>query len=276
MFNVSADLSPIGNTIAAVHGTLNAVEGQRFKGRFVNSTMNSLRKKFMADAIAANISGAASLQHVFEWPDQDARGISTGRPSSVPLFILTKQGRGGNKSLSFSFLPSEKQVPLPNPARYGFKEEKLAFMHRHVFRMKALVMETQSNVQIAPRNANKLFIPTADNKYGYVMTKKSTLINPGGLQSTGGFSKFWTAWFETRAQEILNEKSAKAASVIAKTGQKVVRYMAGTKIGGVSVGGRFASGKGVSIAYIKAETRRAEMLAEAELFAYYPDEDWGN
>lgn len=269
---ISADLSGIGSYIGAVQGTLNAVQDPRFKGNFIGSLTSQIRKKFMADAIAANMAGEAHISHVFEWGDQDGEGVATGQPSSVPLFKLTREGTGPTTMLGYEFLPSTKPVPLPNPEKYGFKAEKLGLLRRHVFRLKALVMETQTNVVITPRQSQKLFIPDANNKYGYYMSSNPSNINPGGSSATGGFADFWNTWFDSRAQGIVDEFVKKGEEVIAATGQKVIRYKAGTKINGVAVGGRFATGIGVSIGYINGVEQSSQLMAAAELNSVYNDE----
>jgi hypothetical protein len=127
--------------------------------------------------------------------------------------------------------------------------------------MKALVMETKSSVIIRPKAAKKLFIPDASKTKGFFMAP-SARINPGGPQATGGFAKWWSQWFETRAESIAEAEASKAEEVIKATGQKVIRYAAGTRINGVNVGGRFASGQVVSYGNINAAKATAEMEAK--------------
>ena len=271
---INADLSGIGSYIGAVDGIVEAVESPGFKGDFVGTLMSNVRKTFMTDTIAAYQSGYGNLHHVFEWGDQDSSGVSTGRPSSIPLFKLTKGGRGENRVLSYTFLPSVKPVPLPDPSKYGFKPNKLQYLRRHIFQMKALVMETHSSVTIAPRYTKKLFIPDERSRYGYYMTSNPKRINPGGPQTTGAFTKYWMAWMESRAQGIATSETKKAETIISKTGQKVVRYAAGTRRGGKAVGGQFARGHGVSFGYINGISKKAQAQMQSELKTYYNDEEW--
>ena len=274
MVSMNADLSGIGAYVGAIRGTLEAQEAPAMRGQVVNRMMTVLKKKFMTDAVAANMSGFDNLSHVFEWGEQDVRGVATGRPSNIPLFRLTKHGDAGQGVMSYQFLPSTKPVPLPDPERYGFKPEKLQYLRRHVFQMKALVMETQGRVQIAPRHAKKLFIPDANTKYGYYMTSHAQTINPGGEHSTGGFARFWNAWFDSRADDIVHGERAKAEEVLAATGQNVLRYVAGTKINGIGVGGRFASREGVTISYVDGKAAQAKAYATAQLEQYYGEEEF--
>jgi hypothetical protein len=264
---ISADLSGIGNYIGAVDGFINAVQDPRVQGNFIGSIMDTTRKAFYVETLAARESGVARVNHVYEW------GEEQGEVSDIRLFNLTKHGKGDNRYMSYHFLPSTAYVPLPDPSRYGFPpaSKKGNTLRRHVFTMKALVMETKSTVLIKPVQAKALFIPVEDSKRGFVMAS-SARVNPGGPGATGGFASWWAQWFESRAEAIASGESKRAEEIVAATGQKVIRYAAGTKINGVSVGGRFASGKGVSYGYIDAVAQNAEMEAK-NTFERVWDED---
>jgi hypothetical protein len=261
---ITADLSGIGAFIGAVEGTLHAVESPGFKGDFLDSLTGKIKRTFMLDAIAAKESGLSSLNHMFEW------GNSQGETSNVPLFAITKRKAGPSAvNIGFKFLPSTKPVPLPDPARYGFNAGKLKFLTRHVFYMKAVVMETQSSVVVSPTKPRGLFIPLASAKKGYIMSKTSVRINPGGSEATGGFATFWSNWFESRGNQITSEFTRKVEQDLGETGRKVVRYAAGTVVNGRKVGGQFASGKGVSVNYVNAKSASAQQYAERLLRAKY-------
>ena len=238
---IEADLSNIANFAAAVGGIIDAVESPGYRGDFLEDLMDDLQESFMVDSIANRVR----LAHVFEWPDRQG-----DEPSDKPLFKLVRVGTQVSPVMTFEFLPSTKNVPLPDPARYGFKPSKLKYLRRHKFRMKALVMETQSAVTIAPRNSKRLFIPDASARRGYFMTTKPTTINPGGAQATGRFTEWWNAWFETRGQEIANTKTRLAEETFAANGRKVIRD---------ATTGRFARGHRVSFGYDNGKRRTAEL-----------------
>lgn len=269
---MSADLTNMGEYMGVVGGMLKAMEDPRFQGDFVNHITTKVKRYFMTETIAVNMSGARDLSHVFEWGAQDGRGVATGKSSDIPLFRLTKSGLRDTQLVGYEFLPSMKPVPLPSPEKYGFKPNKLNYMRRHVFQLKALVMETRSAVIIAPVGSKKLFIPTTSNKRGYIMTSSPVRVNPGGSQATGQFSEWWRVWFETRAPKIVKAEAELTEQMLAETGRKLVRYAAGTVINGEKVGGRFVSSKGVSISFVnaKAEEVKREVM---NLSARYFDED---
>lgn len=251
---LTADLSNLGGFIGAMEGFITAIQDPRTEGEFLDNLMQETKKEFYVDSRTAMESGAANIKHVYEWGDKQ------GEVGVERLFNLLSAGRDNQKYMTFEFLPSNKFVPLPDATSYGFPEtsKKGKTLSRHIFRMKALVMETQSSVLIKPKRAKKLFIPDATKSKGFFMAPAAR-VNPGGPQATGGFAKWWSQWFESRAGEIARIESKKAEELIAATGQKVIRYAAGTKINGISVGGRFATGEAVSFGNINAARATAEM-----------------
>lgn len=238
---IEADLSPIGRYIGAIQGIIDAVERPGYKGNFIDDLMDDIQEEFMVDTEA----NRQRLAHMFEWPDKQG-----GDVPPIPLFKLVRVGSGVEKVMNFDFLPSTKNVPLPDPERYGFKPSKLQYLSRHKFPMKALVMETQSAVTIKPKNSKRgLFIPDAEAPRGYYMTKKATVINPGGRQATGAFAAWWTTWFSTRAQEISIARTKLSEETFAANGRKAIRDV---------TTGRFSTGKTVSFGVADAKVR-AEM-----------------
>lgn len=275
MIELNGNLDGLSKYAGTVGGILNAIEDPRFQGDFTLWVMKGLKKHFMADTIASNLAGNYRIQHAFEWPEQDGNGVSTGQPSGIPLFKLNITGARTARIMDFTFLPSMRDVPLPDPARYGFKASKLQFLRRHRFIMKAVVMETQGSVVIAPRKSKKLFIPDASVPGGYYMTANAQTINPGGEMSTGGFAEWWSAWFAGPAKVHVDDYTMIAEDMIGSTGQKVMRYTAGTTIGGIKVGGQFARASAVQFAYRDAEVRaHSEMLRASRTVFDTDDEEW--
>lgn len=259
---VHSDLTGLDAYIGTVDGILQAVEDPRFEGDFVEHMMDGVGDTFMVETIAAKDAGSARIAHVFEWGDEQ------GEVSNIPLFKLTRSGGNGSRNMGYVFLPSTRYVPLPDPERYGFDPNKLQFLRRHTFQLKALVMETQRNVKIAPVGAKRLFIPSKKAKRGYYVTSKPVRVNPGGATATGGFADWWNQWFSTRAQAVVSEEVQRTESWLVATGAKYVRYAAGTVINGEKVGGRFASGRNVSAGYVDAKAKevKRKVLADSKRF----------
>lgn len=221
MIDVNADLGGIAEYVGVVKGVVAAIESDIYINYFNNHTMNKLRDRFNAETIAAGMANKPTLQHVFEWPDTDTRGVSKGENSGIPLWRVDIAGRGKARHMSFRFVQSRRNVPLPSPERYGFKPNKLQYMRRHVFKMKAIVMETSNAVTLRPKK--KLFIPVEDKPRGYVMTSNAVDINPGGSQATGGFSAWWVEWFGLRGEEIVNEILPVAEKQIKMSAEREMR-----------------------------------------------------
>lgn len=266
--SVDGDLTGLNAYIGAVGGILQAVEDPRFEGDFVDYMMRGVESEFVTETIAVKNAGRKSLNHVFEWGDKQ------GEVSDTPLFKLTRSGQGGLKTMGYVFLPSQKQVPLPDPDRYGFGESRLQFLRRHTFQLKAIVMETQGSVTISPLGGKRLFIPTTQNERGFIMTERPQTINPGGPVATGGFASWWNEWFGLNAQSIVNEGAKRAENWLVATGRKYVRYAAGTVIDGVKVGGRFAKGKLSTAAYINSQEKSVKEKILRESSAQFDEEKW--
>lgn len=268
--SVQPNLTGLDAYIGTVGGILQAVEDPRFEGDFVEHLMDNVDSSFMTETIAAKEAGNARIAHVFEWGDEQ------GEVSNIPLFRLTREGGPGNRRMGYMFLPSTQYVPLPDPNRYGFDPRKLEYLRRHVFQLKALVMETQRSVTVAPVGAKRLFIPSKKAKKGYYMSSNPTNINPGGASATGGFATWWNEWFTMRGQAIVDAEVQKTQNWLVATGAKYVRYAAGTVINGERVGGRFASGRNVSASYVNAKEKsvKEKVLRESETF--FDEDKWAS
>jgi hypothetical protein len=275
MIKVDADMTGVGAWMGVVGGMVKAMEDPRFQGDYIEHLTGKIRTTFMTDTVAAHMNDEFPLDHVFEWGSQTPAGVATGNKSKIPLFKIVKSGLNDKQMMTFVFLPSHRPVPLPDPEVYGFKPEILDKLSRHIFQMKALVMETQSSVNIGPVSAQRLFIPSFTANKGYVMTAKTVTINPGG-NSTGRFATWWTTWFDMRAQEIAEAEAELTEEFLAATGRKVTRYADGTVIGGKKVGGRFAKANGVSVAYVNAQSEKVkrEVMTASEKF-FDEDSYWG-
>ena len=265
---ITADTTGIDAYIGTVGGILQAVEDPRFEGDFVEHMMDNVEGQFMTETIAAKEAGNARISHVFEW------GENQGEVSNIPLFKLTRQGGAGSRRMGYIFLPSTQYVPLPDPDRYGFDPGKLQYLRRHVFQLKALVMETHRNVSISPMGAKRLFVPSEKAKRGYYMTTGPVRVNPGGASATGGFATWWNEWFSLRAQEVVTEEVQRTERWLVATGAKYVRYAAGTMIGGKKVGGQFARGRNVSASYINAKEKEVKRKVLAESERFFDEDAW--
>lgn len=192
MIKIDADLDPLAQYIGIVDGVTAAVESDIYINYFLNHTLDKLRERFVIATTAYALSNPSKMHHVYEW-----NSLRDGTP--IPLFRLDLRGRGKSRHLDFRFVQSRRTVPQPETRKK---------MDKHIFRFKAIVMETGSPVVIKPKKAKMLFIPSndPDNKRGYVMVKEAKVKNPGGKATTGAFSSWWAAWFNTDAEYIVNNE----------------------------------------------------------------------
>lgn len=259
-------MSGLANYIGTVGGILEAIEDPRFEGDFTEHLLANVEEDFVVDTLAARNAGRKGLNHVYEW------GEEAGQVSNIPLFKLTRRGEHGTQMLSYVFLPSTKYVPLPH-SKYGIPAKTISKLRRHVFQLKAMVMETRSKVTIRPVGAQKILIPTEGAKRGYVMKEKS-VINPGGREATGGFAKWWMEWFSTSGQKTATRVSDETEKFVTGLGRKYVRYAAGTVIGGEKVGGRFATGRAITPGYIDSKNKQVKSQIMKESKAYFDKKQW--
>lgn len=218
---VGADLSPIAKFTGSVLGFIHAYDDPAVKNVIADRYVSRLKQGFMTHAIAAKDS--PNMKHMFEWKEEF---VYSGEMSTIPLFHIKVQGRGkAAKMISFDFLPSTRVVPKPNPDDTAIDPEIIAKLSDHVFRLKAVVMETQSSVEISPKNGGRLFVPwmMAKNGQGYVMTTKETEINPGGEHATGGFTQFWNNWWSTVSHDITREVTEFQETKFENNGRKYVQ-----------------------------------------------------
>lgn len=253
---LSADLSELGEFIGAAEGYLKFIDSKVYQDSKIRQVGKRLKKDFLTDAIAANLAGYKSIAHAFEWGPQDNSGVATGGGSGVPLFKVKFVGSNTKYVMSYDFLPSNEPVPLPSPEKFGFDPSRLDYLNRHVFRMKATVMESGAMVTISPKNRSKLFIPTTSSPTGFVFSRGPVTINPGGSQATGGFANFWNSWFSTKGEGVTAEMAELIEEELGATGRKIFRRVAGHP-----GAGQFASGQVAFIQYIN----HGRNVAEAEM-----------
>lgn len=212
MIQVSADMGPFMEATGVVEGIARAVETDIYVNYIVDDAANELRNEFQTKFLAAALSNPRAYHHVFEWGSLGYHGIlqDSGLSTPVPLYKLTKRGRGSNKTVGFVFLQSRIQVPLPDAARSGIPQEnidRLKKEHRAVFRFKAYVMESGMSVHIQRRRAGALFVPVSGAENGFVF-KQAITVTPGsgpGGGNVGRFTSFWETFWSTYAPQYMED-----------------------------------------------------------------------
>jgi len=165
---------------------------------------------------AKSLSNPAELQHVYEW-----RGLGKDR-----LFRLRKSYSEDGFRLSFSFLGSRRVAPIAPVLKIPGPTGKVV-TKSSVFQRKAEVIESGMPVTIRPKNGKFLAIPGESislNGRGIVFSKGPIVVrNPGGSESTLGFTKSFNSWMGSQASNTL------------RNGKTVKRYRAAAKRAGEGV-----------------------------------------
>src|SRR6478735_1978184 len=202
MIKFGVDVQPIFEAMGVLDGITAGIESDAYSDAILNYAIQETREHFNVAFTATSLSNPEKYHHVWEW----------GGIGSVPLYFLKKSGRGRTKSVSFGFRQSLKAVPKPDAGETDIPQENIdRLKRRSIFRFKAIIMETGTAVHITPKAAKTLFVPTpgARNKEGeevnFVFRKSVTLKNVGGMEATGAFGMFWTAFWTIEAPEIMEQ-----------------------------------------------------------------------
>lgn len=200
LFSVNTDLQPAMDAIGTVAGISETVESQFYAESIIKTTFAYGEKEFgvYMDALAA--SNPSGFHHVYEW---NMIGVSKAR-----LWKLVLHGRGGTRTMEFSFKPSMTKVPKPKIKIPGWTPKAYRFS------AKAAVMEFGIPVTITPkREGGRLIIPfpngdgyTTKTGQNYIMSDGPIEVkNPGG-NVAGNFVAAYVAFWNQRMPDIFDER----------------------------------------------------------------------
>jgi hypothetical protein len=202
---VGADFSEIGYAMGTISGMAKKVRTDRYLGdviTYVHSELAALFDEHMDFAVDA---APQRFSHVYEWnprPGSDRREDRLWRHKIL--------GSGGKRNATFTWRASVKPIPTPqerknNPndpmSEVPNEEIERLSKRRYVFYWKAPIMEYNQPVNITPKYAKALFIPTGDPTNPYVFANEFRNLQPGGEQNTGQFTAEWTSWWGAMAPE---------------------------------------------------------------------------
>lgn len=200
---VAADFSEMGFAMGLISGMAKEVKTDRYLGDVVSYVHKKLSNEFDMHMDFARAAAPKRFSHVYEWDTHGGKNMENDR-----LWEHKLLGQGGKRNATFIWKASIKPIPSPqeraqdpnDPMHLVPKEnlDKLS-KRRYFFYWKAPVMEYNQGVNIAPKYASALFIPTGDPANPFVFANEYRNLQPGGQESTGAFTGEWTAWWGTEA-----------------------------------------------------------------------------
>ena len=205
----SMDASEAAAALGVMNQMAMSIETDRFKRSVISYAHAEMAHAFDLSISQAAQQDPAKYHHVFEWR-------MVGNPAGK-LWKHKLTGRGGNREAHFTWKASKAPILTPQErysGAYSTGEDAIRKVSPKVisklskrtyfFYWKAPVMEYNVKVDIAPKWAKKLFVPVRDNPRGYIFTRHVSNFTPGGSETTGAFSTYWTMWWQDQAQAIFD------------------------------------------------------------------------
>lgn len=172
-------------------GLATTVSSKRYIGSVLDYSYQKLSDEFGYAMDLAAQASYAHFNHVYEWGDSWGDHSTVGNPFER-LWVLVSTGKGNTRTIGFSFLPSDKPVPVhpillePGPNGETVKEGI------HIFTWKAPIMEYGLAVTIKPELAKALAYVKDDE---IAFSRHSMTIVPGRNGSIGSFTGFFLKWW---------------------------------------------------------------------------------
>lgn len=180
-------------------GLSTTVSSKRYIGAVLDYSYQKLADEFGYAMDAAAKLSYRNFQHVYEWGDSWGDHSTVGNPFER-LWVLASVGKGNTRTVGFSFLPSDKPVPVhpvllePGPNGQVVKEGI------HIFTWKAPIMEYGMMVTIRPELAKSLAFVVDDE---IAFSRKPITIQPGRDGSIGSFTGFFLKWWGSGPAETI-------------------------------------------------------------------------
>jgi hypothetical protein len=214
------DTSSVEKMLGAGYALTDAANDKIYLDSVVRAAFGESEVEFNREAAAYAATGA--IRHMYEW---GTVGINIGRSNMRPnpasararLWSTHLSGRGLNQTYSFEFKPSLAFVPKPTARETGMSQDVISKMKDHIFWNKAQVYEFGQHVVIARKAGTKyLLIPQFKDNYspyarpndikrGYTLTRAPLTVQPG-KQVMGNFTNFWSGWWESQGQGIVDAR----------------------------------------------------------------------
>jgi hypothetical protein len=213
-----SNFEALGELLGGLSGIAEGMDTDTYLGGVIRQAHSEATNIF--DQAAAATAKTGRLQHVYEY---GTTGVTTGRPTfkatdqAARLWVHEIGGQGKNQIFGFFFRPATQPNPQPTTASTGVASKYLRKLSRrkHIFRQKAMIIESGAQVTIKPKNGNLLFVPfygepatNPRNTRGFAMSKGPITMTPGAT-SQGTFTAFWEAFWASQGNVAMGEAMTK-------------------------------------------------------------------
>ena len=207
---IRGDFDDMGYALGIIKGTATAVKTNRYLGDVIEFVHGQLSTDFDQWMDAQYMVAHKRYHHVYDWGAQNQSDLTDLRLWGHKLI-----GNGGQRNATWFWKASKNPVPDPierhaNPddplSLVPIEELEKLSKRTYYFYWKAPVMEYNLPVNIEPKYATMLFIPTGDPNNPFVFSTGTRATNVGGGETTGAFTSAWVAYWGGPAQSTFSEK----------------------------------------------------------------------
>ena len=213
--SIQEDFTELAFLTGKAKGMAKKMSTNAYLSDLVLYTHGEMTRRFdqYMEVLYQTTAGRKQLHHVYEWRVDSKAG---------QLWRHKLTGQGGQRSATWDWKASKANIPTPSEAR-GIEGHPMqtvpkdmfdeiiknrGWTKRYVFHWKAPVMESGQEAIIQPRvPGGKIMYPTG-NPDEPVAWKTESQINPGGEETTGGFTRAWIAWWSTEAPRVFEDAIA--------------------------------------------------------------------
>lgn len=268
---LGSNLESASSIIGTLRGVADAVESEEFIRMICLRAHDKALDNFNQVA-ALSASRRRNLRynfnHMYEY---GVAGITAGTPvitdptsAAARLWVYNTVPAKGGVTTIVGFRDAQVPNPKPNqrPELRKMPRDVVSRMSNkdYYFRERARVTETGEYVQISPRDAKALIFPAPESMngqgYQFWSSRQYPLVTQPGRYHRGAFTSFFTKWWGSNAEVIINQHAHQ--SIAGKIGAIQRRMRASQSI-------KPARATNVASAFVKGEKQgKREMLRDSE------------
>lgn len=259
--NFGVDNGQASGFAGYINGLATEVQTNRYISSVVSYTYKRLASYFEDAADAAARRAPDSFKHMYEWGSSYGDTSTVGLPDTR-LWRLVSTGSGRNRSVTFTFLPSVRPVPINPILTVPGKTGKTVREGVHVFTWKARVQEEGTPVTIKRISAKYLAFVGSDSQIKF--RKGPMTVTP--RSHSGVFSEFFLAWWNIEGPDMFDriirpeiENDLFPNTKISEVKSKFKVKMKPMSISAVSGAREFSAGTSWGKADLKAKERKYEI-----------------